>query len=74
MDYVRGRFFGGLVVKSSDMPAIVFTGCELRGTSHWHSCPDMNFIGRWNNDLNNTKVTLNYCVTMALAHIFKFVP
>jgi len=54
MNYIRGKIFGGLVIKSGDLPSIVFTGCELRGTSHWHSCPDLNFAGRWNDETKCT--------------------
>jgi len=52
-DYIRSRIFGGLTIKNGDLGSLAFVGYNVGGTSHWHSCPDMNFLA----DNTKTKAT-----------------
>jgi len=76
MDYIRVRVFGGMCVKESEKAALAFTTTKVKGTTHWHSAPDLNFNAKWSNGnkIESKKIKIDYCLTMALALIFDFIP
>jgi len=76
LDYIRPRVFGGLTIKNGNMGSLTFVGADIGANNHWHSCPDMNFTATIDKGKSKAvhTIKMNYCITMALAHIYKLIP